>query len=348
MNNKNLRICHIIAGAGLCGGMENHVIDLTSALVKQGHIVSVIAPPELACFFDKRIALYEMNLNRWRKNPFLHYQLREMLKRVDASIFHVHGNKSVEIFSRAGHSGSLAIATLHNCKKRKISLYEKMQGVVCVSARVANRLDDHIPKKIIHNSVPLFSKKSLIVANPKDFKSNKVVMAAGRFVAAKGFDILLKSIASIDGLDLWLIGDGPDRTALEKLVKDLDIEDRVWMPGNLARNEVIGLMKKCDLFVISSRHEGGPITLAEALVHCCPVISTQVGFAPELLNPEHLIEEASVEAITEKINQFFNDTEFISSYESLFEASQKLLSIDHMAEETISFYQDILKQYSSS
>ena len=187
-----------------------------------------------------------------------------------------------------------------------------------------------------------------MIAYPEYVKSNKVIMAAARFVAAKGFDLLLQAVAKIPDLNLWLIGDGPDRTALEKLVKDLDMENRVWMPGNLARNEVIGLMKKCDLFVISSRHEGGPITLAEALVNRCPVISTQVGFAPELLNAEHLIEEVSVEAMTKKLSQFFNDSAIMSTYENLFKVCQKRLSIDYMAEETICFYRDILNQHQTN
>lgn len=347
---KNISVCHIIAGKGDVGGMETHVLDLTKVLVECGVSVFVITSPELAPFFDKRIKVISINLNRWRKSLFLRIEVNKIIRRIKPMLFHLHGRKTIQIFSKPiKNNHQLVVATLHNIRTKPY-LYRNLNGVICVSNIIAQKINNDLKPYVIYNAVPKIITNEVDKTSTATFKHEvcQTVMGAGRFVSVKGFDLLLAAVARIPNLNLWLIGDGPDRTALEKLVKDLDIEDRVWMPGNLARNEVIGLMKKCDLFIISSRHEGGPITLAEALVHRCPVISTQVGFAPELLNPEHLIEEALVEAITEKINQFFNDTEFISSYESLFEASQKRLSIDYMAEETISFYMEILKQYSSN
>jgi glycosyltransferase involved in cell wall biosynthesis len=80
-----------------------------------------------------------------------------------------------------------------------------------------------------------------------------VVVGMGRFAKRKGFDGVLRAIQRIDGAYLWLVGDGPEREALERLADELGIRDRVRFPG--WQTNAYGYLAAGDMFVINSSHE---------------------------------------------------------------------------------------------
>lgn len=112
-----------------------------------------------------------------------------------------------------------------------------------------------------------------------------LLVAMGRFVRQKGFDSLLRGFAMLRErlpVRLALVGDGPDRDALRNLADRLGIADAVAWPGLL--DNPFPLLAEADLFVLSSRWEGMPGVLVEALACGCPVVSTDCpGGSRELL-----------------------------------------------------------------
>jgi glycosyltransferase involved in cell wall biosynthesis len=111
------------------------------------------------------------------------------------------------------------------------------------------------------------------------------VLAMGRFVRQKGFDTLLRAFALLRArrdAHLTLVGDGPDRAALIALARALGIDAHVNFPGLV--NNPLDRMAVADLFALSSRWEGMPGVLVEAMAMGCPVISTDCpGGSRELL-----------------------------------------------------------------
>lgn len=93
------------------------------------------------------------------------------------------------------------------------------------------------------------------------------LLASGRLVGQKGFDLLLHALALARGrgLDasLLILGEGPERPSLERLRGELGLEGTVGLPGH-AENPYPAL-RHADLFVLSSRFEGFPLVLLEAL-----------------------------------------------------------------------------------
>lgn len=106
-------------------------------------------------------------------------------------------------------------------------------------------------------------------------RTGPVILSVGRLVQPKDYPTLLMAIAQLPDdcpARLLILGEGPDRTALEALAADLGIRDRVAMPG--FADDPYAWMQHADLFVLSSAWEGSPNVLVEAMACGCPVVST--------------------------------------------------------------------------
>lgn len=110
------------------------------------------------------------------------------------------------------------------------------------------------------------------------------ILAMGRFVRQKGFDTLLHAFALLSArrkARLVLAGDGPDRPALHALADSLGIAGLVDFPGLI--HDPFDRFAGADLFVLSSRWEGMPGVLVEAMAQGCPVVSTDCPGGPRQL-----------------------------------------------------------------
>lgn len=105
------------------------------------------------------------------------------------------------------------------------------------------------------------------------------IVAVGRLSPQKGFDILIQAMARVPGawsLEIW--GDGTQRSALDELIAGLDLQDRVHLRGYTP--DPFSVMRNADLFVLSSRHEGLPGVLIEALACGCQIVASDCLHGP--------------------------------------------------------------------
>lgn len=121
-------------------------------------------------------------------------------------------------------------------------------------------------------------------------KKTPVIVAIGRLAHQKGFDLLIRAIAEVNDQHpcrLIIFGEGPLRTNLENLSVELGIAHLVSLPGYSPN--VQSEVANSDLFVLSSRFEGSPNVLVEAMATGIPVIACNCPFGPsEILDDGNL------------------------------------------------------------
>jgi glycosyltransferase involved in cell wall biosynthesis len=118
---------------------------------------------------------------------------------------------------------------------------------------------------------------------PRDSQRPYTALFVGRLVAWKGADLAVRAIASLADWRLVIMGDGPDRAHLERLVAELGLRDRVKITGARPRDEVLDTMRdEADLFLFPSLHDEAGLAVAEAMATGLPVVCLDRGGPPIL------------------------------------------------------------------
>lgn len=140
-----------------------------------------------------------------------------------------------------------------------------------------------------------------------------IILAVGRLVPQKGFDILISIFAQLANKypewKLCIAGEGTERNHLEKMISNFGLESRIELLGEVSNIE--SWYKRSSIFVMSSRFEGFPNALAEAMAYGLPVISFDCKTGPrELIKHEInglLIELGNEISLRESLARLMND-----------------------------------------
>jgi len=172
--------------------------------------------------------------------------------------------------------------------------YPKANLVVMQTQSGANWLKKTIPKakiKVIPNPAvfPLPKNKPEIAINKHIKKNQKLLLAVGRLSDEKQFDLLINAFSKISNemanWKLVILGQGFQRNYLTSLIKNLNLVKKVFLPGRAGN--MSDWYRRANLFVLSSKFEGFPNALLEAMTYGCPVVSLDCKTGPrELIKHE--------------------------------------------------------------
>lgn len=303
-----MRIAHLISSGGFFGA-ENVLLNLAQWFHQNGETVFVgtlkdSRNPKLQVVDRAK----ELNLSTFvidcngRFDLGAVLKLKKFIRGHKIEILHTHNYKSDVIGLLAAKlSGIPIVATAHGFTQvsKTVSLYEKIdrwilknffQAVVVVSNSVLP--DFHSPKKmVIGNGIDL-SRFKLDKSAGKDFRkkygisdSEKVIGIIGRLSVEKNQELFIHAAHDVlkkqGNVKFVIIGDGPEEAKLKSLVMAYGLQKQIIFTGVI--ENVAPVYQTLDIFTLTSKTEGVPMTILEAMASSVPVVVSKVGGIPQIV-----------------------------------------------------------------
>ncbi len=337
---RKLRIMQVMASGPGSGGIEKHFFELCNRLAADHSVVAVGHP---AYRDGLQADVHFESLGRFigRRNPATIFRMVQLQRKWRPDVIHAHASRAAAIVLQARpFTSAVRVATVHGLKRRPF-VFRGFDRVIAVSRGVAAGLRG-VQADVIYNGITL---PTVSGANESPFPPSPVnpdgpvVVSVGRLDRVKGFDILADAWRGIDGR-LLIVGEGPERPALESQIRDRGLGDRVQLLG--FRQDVPDLLAQADLTVIASRREGFGYTLAEALLLRRLVVSTDVPAANEILPARFLVPCEDPDALRAAIVSTLSDQRAVEqAFEPVWEQAATAFTIDAMVAATARLYREV-------
>lgn len=330
-----MKILYVITGLGQ-GGAERVVCDLADKMYEKGNEVKIVylTGNVLTQPINKEIELIKVNLNSIFSLPIAYINLSKVIRDFAPEVVHshmIHANILTRLI-RVNTPIKKLICTAHSNNEGgslRMLAYRITHNLASLTTNVSKEASQaFIAKKAVpyggiqcvYNGIdinkfywrPEARKKILKELNLNE--SIYLILAVGRFNEHKDYPNLLNAIALFktqykENFKLIIAGDGELREEIEKLIKELGLEEDIILLGR--RNDIPYLMSAADLFVLSSKYEGFGLVVAEAMVCETLVIATDCGGVGEVLNnPNFLVQTSNSYNMAKKI---YNTTQIEDS-----------------------------------
>jgi colanic acid/amylovoran biosynthesis glycosyltransferase len=168
---------------------------------------------------------------------------------------------------------------------------ENCQFCLTISEFNRRNILEHFPgidprKIVVHRLGVAMPGASLIARTARD-PATLVLFSVGRLHPVKDHAFLIRACRELRAGGIALIcliaGEGPERPRLERMIRELDLQASVKLLGHLPRQKLDAYYAACDLVVLTSRSEGIPLVLMEAMAHSKPVLAPAITGIPELV-----------------------------------------------------------------
>ncbi len=301
--NQPMRIVQILGTPeGRQGGLERHTLDLCGELAAGGHQIHLIADPGFLPQKPEGVNFHPVDFRQSRWNPRLYLQISRLIRQIRPDLVHAQAGKAAAIWSRLRRffPGLPSLGSQH--LDHNTRPYQGLDHMITVSSFLASRHPEGFAS-VVHNGLRL---PALLAPEERQQLHDELLaghqgpllVTVGRLDAQKGYDVLLKAMPGIPG-HLLIVGEGQDRPLLEGLIKELKLEDKVTLTG--WRKDIARLLQAADLCIISSRSEGFPLVMIEALHAGAPIVSTDVSGVREIVPADLLVPVEDVQALHAKL-----------------------------------------------
>ncbi|MFI5246073.1 MAG: glycosyltransferase, partial [Gemmatimonadales bacterium] len=326
-------VLHVIAPAAF-GGLEQVVLQLAAGRVARRmptEVLALLSDAEAASAppLVEALARSEVRVTVLRS---AHQAYREERRGIfaavsayGADVVHTHGyHPDVLTRSPAREAGSGLVSTAHGFTGGglKNKAYEWLQRRAWrefdVVAAVSRPLRDRLVSSGIPENVVELCPNAWSGAEPLERAaarerlglpaSPRFVGWIGRLSDEKGPDVMVRALTRLPGdIGAVMIGDGQARGELTDLSRELGVSARITWAGPI--QGAGACMAAFDAFALSSRTEGTPMVLFEAMAARTPIVATSVGGVPDVVSPTEamLVEPESPEALARGIESVLSD-----------------------------------------
>ena len=352
-----MKILYVITGLGV-GGAEKVVCDLADQMILKGHDVKIVylTGSVLVKPISPRIELLPLHLNSASNVFSASRKYKKIIRDFSPDVIHshmIHAN----IFARLNHLSFKyirLICTAHNSNEGgrvRMLAYKLTNFLSNLNTNVSQEASESLISKGAFNKNNLITVYNGIDLNKfnffnKDKNSNELsFLSVGRFNKQKDYPNLFQAISILKNtidkeVKFYIAGDGELRPQLEQLIVDLGISDYVVLLGK--RSDIPTLLNKADYFILSSRHEGLPTVVIEAMACGTFVIATDCGGSAEIMGDTGiLVPPQNSEALAQALNQAVNKTA-LEIQENNLKARQrveKLFSLEKSVQNWLNLYE---------
>ena len=259
-------------------------------------------------------------INYERKNAIKTY-----FDKLDTDVIVTERATYNKLIGKYYHGSAKLIATDHNFHQNQpkyirelIKSVKKFDYLVVATQELYDFYRDRIKAKCICIANALTT-----IPEKKAELNTKNVIAAGRFYPEKDFITLVDVMAKVHQRDekikLFLIGDGPERAAIEKKIKQVGLEKTIILTGALSQEEIATYYYQSSLFVMTSITEAFGLVLAEAMSYGLPVVAfDRASGARAQINEDVgvLIRNVDAEEMAEKIVELLENRSQLKKYQT--------------------------------
>lgn len=362
-----MKVLHVINNLGT-GGAEKLLLDTIPLFNQRGCEVDLLLIDGMDYPYLKK--LKEMNIckiysldAKFLYNPLIIFKIIPFLNSYELLHVHLFPAQYWVVFAKLFSFSKIKLVfTEHSTANRRMKniffkiidkqIYKFYNRVVCISEEVRYILKYHANLKnkklvVVENgiNINLFNEASLV--QKKDIhddlsESDVLLIQVAGFRYQKDQPTTIKSLQYLpENFKLLLVGDGEFRIVLEKLVKDLKLERRVFFLG--IRLDVPELMKSSDVVVISSHWEGMPLSVIEGMAVRKPIVASNVAGVYELVNDVGvLFEKGNEKELAIEIKKLLNNANYYKKVAEAGFEKAKLYDINTMIEKQINLYKELL------
>ncbi|MBP6754392.1 MAG: TIGR03088 family PEP-CTERM/XrtA system glycosyltransferase [Alicycliphilus sp.] len=312
---RPVRVVHVVHSFGI-GGLENVIVQLINRLPPERFEHVVLALTTVSDF-QQRVAQAGVRFIALNKPPGhavpLYPRVYRLLRELQPDVLHTCNLAALELVPlawlarvplrvHAEHGWDAHDRHGNNPRYRRLRrLYRPFVSHYVV---VSQDLDDYLGRAIgvpahrrslIANGVdtdtfaPAHGVAQAVSGCPFEPSKHWLVGTVGRLQTVKNQPLLARAFvravqrqpAMRDTARLIIVGEGPLRAEIERVLADAGMTDLAWLPG--ARSDVADVLRSLDLFVLPSQTEGTSCTLQEAMASGLPVVATAVGGTPDLV-----------------------------------------------------------------
>ncbi len=324
-----MRVLHVVQTLGM-GGQERLILDLSRELLRRGHevgVASLTPGGDLRPEFAPDIQVFDVT----RKSGFDAAVIARMaatIRRFSPDVVHTH-NPSPMFYAVPAARALLVRRIVHTKHGANIygprSLHAARVVARAVSAFVAvsegtadtARIKERVPARLLHvipNGIPLgrFSPNAETRARVRRElgipERAFVVGSVGRLAPEKDYPLLVRGMIPLLGEDtrLVLVGEGPSRGEVQATIPE-GLARFVTLTG--ARRDVPDLLAAFDVFSLTSKTEGLPLVIPEAMASALPIVATAVGGLPSIVPATvgHLVPHGDAAGLTDAFTALGKD-----------------------------------------
>jgi len=317
-----LNICFVTVDfPPILGGIASHAYELAKALVNLGHQVTVVTPLVPGSAREEEIAGVRV-VRPWipRQRPFyniwLHWHLRRHLARHPCDIVHVHGMRPLEstrglkapvVFTNHTSGFLMRMSRPEKSFRGLLSRVEHVSLVLAPSEELceATRAIGYKGElRFISNGVDT----DRFVPTPRAPSSEPVIVLARRLVEKNGVIVFAKALAAMrsKAFRVLVAGDGPLRPKMQEIIEQAGLAHRVSFIGSVPNHEMPAVYASADISVLPSFYEATSITGLESMACGIPVVGSQVGGIPHLVEngvTGMLVATGDHEALAERLDE---------------------------------------------